>query len=259
MLFMGCIVLLIISIILFMIIKILNPYNILHLWNMIIFREAQAQNLYLSFNNVPSFHTPERSNVTWVKDFYTDIKNDFQQIKDEILSYNKEGIPMIELDEIQSTLGEKASGWKPIWIKLLNRWFNKDVSPTLYSIANKYPQLILLHISVLNPGTYLQPHYGPSKGAWRLHIGVDIPEGNCFLNLCGNNIRWIEGCGFMWDDTLLHYAVNNTKHKRIIIFADIPRVFDSKIKTTINLLFYSLVQYTTHIKKIQQKIDNNTK
>ena len=32
-------------------------------------------------------------------------------------------------------------------------------------------------VSILNPGTQVRPHFGPTNARVRLHLGIDVPEG----------------------------------------------------------------------------------
>lgn len=243
----------------FIIIRYSSPYIILNIWNFVINDEVKTQNIKYSTNGIPSFHFPSEQEHSWAKNFYQDLKDNYVDIKSEILDLNNNGYQgpaMIDMDHIQGNyFGNEAAGWKPMWIKLLGSYSNiTNRLPTLYNIAKKYPNLMILHCSVMEPNTILKMHYGISQGLWRLHFGIDIPDGNTGLNLCGNTIKWAEGEGFMWDDTLLHAAWNLTNNKRLIIFADIPREFKSTWKTKLNIYIHHLIEYCKHTQTLQHKI-----
>lgn len=242
--------------------KNVHSFVLYNIWNKYLATEADLQNKIFEESGLESYHLPHKNDHPWANTFYQELELNFLDIQTEILELLKEydGLPMIELDDVQKSLGKDAYGWKPLWIKFLDQWSDiTDNLPTLTRIAKKYPDLLLLHASVMEPNTFLQPHYGISKGVWRLHFGIKIPEGNVRLNLCGKLIAWQNGKGFIWDDTLPHADWNYSSEKRIIIFADIPRHFKSNLKTRLNIWLHKMLKYCSHVKNIQYKIGNSKK
>ena len=89
-----------------------------------------------------------------------------------------------------------------------------------------------IHISTWKPGAVVKPHIGPFKGVISLHIGLVIPEGDCWLSLDNKKYYWEEGSVFCFDDTYWHYGENNTEKDRVILFVNLER----KMKTQGNQL-----------------------
>ena len=69
---------------------------------------------------------------------------------------------------------------------------------------------------------------GPFKGVIRLHIGLHIPPGNCWLSLDGNKHYWKESEVFAFDDTYLHYGANKTEEDRVILYVDLERKMNTE-------------------------------
>ena len=73
-------------------------------------------------------------------------------------------------------------------------------------------------VSVLEPGTVIEKHCGPSNVRHRLHFALQIPKKNgdgkdCLdtipsLIVAGEKITWAEGKAFVFDDSLVHSACN---------------------------------------------------
>tara|TARA_B100000424_G_scaffold241914_1_gene210402 strand:+ start:1533 stop:2105 length:573 start_codon:yes stop_codon:yes gene_type:complete len=80
-----------------------------------------------------------------------------------------------------------------------------------------------VHISTWKPGAVVKPHVGPFKGVIRLHIGLVVPEGDCWLSLDNKKYYWKEGNVFCFDDTYLHHGKNNTKEDRVVLFVNLER------------------------------------
>jgi aspartyl/asparaginyl beta-hydroxylase (cupin superfamily) len=55
-------------------------------------------------------------------------------------------------------------------------------------------------------------------------LGLIVPEpGLSKLTVNGVDRHWIEGEGFLWDDTFLHEAENLGQSPRVVLFLDIDR------------------------------------
>ena len=172
---------------------------------------------------------------------------------------NKSGYTRFTKSENDKTQGTKFNDdgkkWRPIWIKFLNIYAGTaDRIPTLKKIVQEMgDDVILLHISMFFPGTNLTPHYGITMGNIRYHWGLFIPSGDLGLRIENSIYRWKTGEGIQFDDTHLHSAWNNTNQIRLVIFADIPRRMNP-LMNYINRQIINLVEYTSHIKSIQERM-----
>ena len=64
-------------------------------------------------------------------------------------------------------------------------------------------------VSVLHPGTVIDPHCGPSNVRHRLHFPLHVPEGKegtkePFLCVARERATWKEGQCFVFDDSIVH-------------------------------------------------------
>lgn len=112
-------------------------------------------------------------------------------------------------------------------------------------------QLFTAFFSILEPGKQIEPHYGPFKGVLRYHLGIDIPNGDCFINVNNEKYKWKNGEGVLFDETHQHYAQNNTKERRIILFIDVIRPLstnttNSKYISNANKFICDLIKIAPH-------------
>lgn len=75
-------------------------------------------------------------------------------------------------------------------------------------------------LSILQPGTHVVPHCGPSNARLRVHLGIDIPA-DVFIRVKDNKIIWKEGCCFVFDDSFEHEIWHRGCTSRIILLFDI--------------------------------------
>ena len=65
-------------------------------------------------------------------------------------------------------------------------------------------------------------------------------------------LEWTPGQGFVWDDTQLHAAWNETQESRVVLFVDLIRPnLPWYVRWTSSLAFFAL-ERTKHIRDMQQ-------
>ena len=74
--------------------------------------------------------------------------------------------------------------------------------------------------SRLMPKTKISPHTGYKGKFLRAHLGLEIPEGDCHLQVCDEKRKWNQGNMLIFDDKLLHSAWNLTDKERIVLLID---------------------------------------
>lgn len=58
-------------------------------------------------------------------------------------------------------------------------------------------------LSILDPGTHLRPHCGPSNNRLTVHLGLVVPPG-CSITVGGDTRGWTEGEAIVFDDSFEH-------------------------------------------------------
>jgi len=85
----------------------------------------------------------------------------------------------------------------------------------------KNPWIHTMGFSVLGPGTEIEWHSGYAGDVWRLHFGLDCPEGDLALQVGDETRTWKNGEFLMFNDQERHRAWNRTDEDRVILLVDI--------------------------------------
>ena len=169
------------------------------------------------------------------------------------------GFPMKDIDSIQKQIFKNQTGWCPIWVKFIGKEAGTAKHlPTLTNIVRSMgDEILLLHISIFWPPTDLPSHVGISKGVYRYHYGLSIPDndsnGTTGMIINNTNFKWTQGKGVIWDDTLQHSSWNKTSKPRMVIFADLQRRLPLSLHRD-NIEIYRLIQQSKNVKSIQKKL-----
>ena len=88
----------------------------------------------------------------------------------------------------------------------------------------------LAYFSMLEPGTRIAPHTGPTNMRLRCHFGIDVPEG-CGLRVGGIERTWEERRCLVFDDSFRHEAWNDGNRPRIALVVDLrhPDLADDEV------------------------------
>jgi aspartate beta-hydroxylase len=77
-------------------------------------------------------------------------------------------------------------------------------------------------LSILQPGVELPVHHGASSAHVTIHLGIDVPEGNCVLQVIGEERTWKTGEAFAFMDSFAHNSWNYTDRPRVILVVQAP-------------------------------------
>jgi aspartyl/asparaginyl beta-hydroxylase (cupin superfamily) len=162
------------------------------------------------------------------KAFYTDrfdiveeLEANYEKIKEDFFN--------VVTEDLYSKWPEKFlynEGWNVFGLRFMQNDLKEahELCPFISSMIRKYDSLIATAgFSILNAGTIIYPHQGYSDKLLRCHLGIEVPEGDCFLMVDSIKHQWKEGNAFVFDDTFEHQAWNSTKKRRIIMLLDLDR------------------------------------
>lgn len=150
-------------------------------------------------------------------------------------------------------------GWNTFPIRMFGKNIkgNMDMCPVLSKILDECKdQVPTAFLSVMEPGKYLDPHYGPFKGVLRYHLGLVIPppeSGECYISVDNIKYTWKEGEGTLFDETYEHYVHNDTPYHRIILFLDVKRPFKTSFMKSINDFLLYLMEISPHNQKVVKR------
>jgi tetratricopeptide (TPR) repeat protein len=93
------------------------------------------------------------------------------------------------------------------------RWI-LDNHRTLTSYAGS------MYLSVLDPGTRVAAHQGPTNIRLRCHLGLEVPDG-CGMRVGGVASGWKEGQCVVFDDSFSHEVWNDGDRRRVVLVVDL--------------------------------------
>jgi beta-hydroxylase len=136
------------------------------------------------------------------------------------------------------------------WSKFYLTWYGythasaQKLCPKTVEILEKIPSVNGAMFSLLPPGSQLTRHLDPVACSLRYHLGLRTPNADsCFINVDGNQYSWRDGEAFMFDETYLHYAKNNSDTHRVILMCDIERPLHI-IGRVVNFLYKGITRLT---------------
>lgn len=112
-------------------------------------------------------------------------------------------------------------GWTilPIRFKGMEIKEIQDACPFTTSAVNTIPNIVNAGFSILQSGTVIYPHTGYTEEVLRVHLGLVCPRG-AWIKVGDEKSEWQEGKVFVFDDTILHEAQNNSDTPRVILLLD---------------------------------------
>lgn len=254
-----------------------EPYIGSVVWNYEIedFRNEQNKFYHLS-NPADTPHPTIRLLHDRLRENHDQIKNEVQQL----LLTGYKGFSISKIDAVQSSLADGRDQWTAIWVKYFQSYAGTArFLPTLTNIVHEIEDDVLqLYVSILWPGASLRPHIGTSMGVLRYHYGLEMPTSNDHYNMTfdetpmsASNItdhiqqtslppqnitqvyQWSEREGIIFDDTLSHAVCNFAPEPRIVILADVYRIFDHPFWTKLNKRVHQYAGKMEHMIDIQER------
>jgi aspartyl/asparaginyl beta-hydroxylase (cupin superfamily) len=137
------------------------------------------------------------------------LESDWQSICDEYL-----GLPQDSFDPWvqQSMHGE---GWSVYALAALGKLFPnaRKRCPHTADVLARIPGISLAGFSRMAPHSHIRPHVGWAVNAYRVHLGLVVPDG-CRLRVADETRPWKEGECLIFDDTVEHEAWNESDQVR---------------------------------------------
>ncbi|XP_065226615.1 aspartyl/asparaginyl beta-hydroxylase isoform X2 [Planococcus citri] len=86
--------------------------------------------------------------------------------------------------------------------------------------------------SIMEPGTHVWPHCGPTNCRLRAHLGLIVPK-NVTIRVAEETRSWREGEVLLFDDSFEHEIWHNGTSSRLILIVDVwhPNLSEDKRKT----------------------------
>lgn len=169
----------------------------------------------------PPFY--EKDQLPWIEI----LENNWKTMRDELVRLAEGEPDRLKPYFINKTMSFPPKHWKTMglfyWKYKIHR--NCKKCPETIKVIKSIPNITSFSMSVLEPGSNINPHQGDTDAVIRCHVGLivdgDLPELGFQV---GSEIRaWEEGKALPFCDAITHTAWNHTNQRRVVIILDVMR------------------------------------
>lgn len=160
---------------------------------------------------------------TTYQNFFRKLEKNWKTIRDEglaALKYKKG-----YLDEAESL--RRTGDWKQFEIFARGRKSAKNCqhTPVTCRLIEEFPAASgcrrgQTKFSVMEPGTHVWAHCGPTNSRLRAHLGLVVPP-KVFIRVADQIRSWEEGKFIIFDDSFEHEVWHNGTEQRLVLIVDI--------------------------------------
>ena len=180
------------------------------------------------------------------------IRENWETIRDEAIQLYKS--KAFELTKKPGSAASYDIGFRTFfkygWSKYYLNWYGythesaKRSCPKTLEILKSIPSVNGALFSLLPAGSQLTRHLDPAACSLRYHLGLATPNSDkAFINVDGKSHSWRDGKGFLFDETYIHYAKNNSDDFRLILMCEVERPM-YLISGVINFFYKILIRLT---------------
>ena len=124
--------------------------------------------------------------------------------------------------------------------------------PLLSSICLQIPSVRLAMLSMMEEGTEIPSHCGFFKSVLRVHLTMltdeSDPHQKRFIEVGGERHSWKEGELVAFDDTYPHRVSNQVKGRRVVLFLDVERPYQSPVAAWIGKAILTVMRASPSVK-----------
>jgi beta-hydroxylase len=125
--------------------------------------------------------------------------------------------------DVFNPAGPEIRGWRSVNFQTYRWLFHRArrAFPTTLRLLDAVPGLSSAFINVLDPQAAIPAHQGDSNAIVRFHLGLDVPSGDCAVQVgdetraCGN------GALLAFCDAHPHASWNRTAERRVVLVFDV--------------------------------------
>uniref|UniRef100_H3CMI4 Un-named hu7910 n=1 Tax=Tetraodon nigroviridis TaxID=99883 RepID=H3CMI4_TETNG len=166
--------------------------------------------------------TPKETGYT---DLVKALERNWKSIRDEALAVmdQKSGLFIPE----EENLREKGEwGQYTLWQQGKKLPSSCQSVPKTCSLLERFPEATgckrgQIKFSVMQPGTHVWPHTGPTNCRLRMHLGLVIPPHGCRIRCTEQTREWQEGKVLIFDDSFEHEVWQEADSYRLIFIVDV--------------------------------------
>ncbi|XP_054620889.1 aspartyl/asparaginyl beta-hydroxylase isoform X1 [Dunckerocampus dactyliophorus] len=166
--------------------------------------------------------TPSETGYT---DLVKSLERNWKTIRDEALAMMDRNTGMFVPEE--ENLREKGEwGQYTLWQQGRKAGDSCQAVPKTCSLLERFPEATgckrgQIKFSVMQPGTHVWPHTGPTNCRLRMHLGLVIPKHGCRIRCTDQTREWEEGKVLIFDDSFEHEVWQEADTYRLIFIVDV--------------------------------------
>lgn len=138
---------------------------------------------------------------------------------------------------------------------------NCERAPILTSILRQIPSVRLAMLSMMEEGAEIPLHCGFFKSVLRVHLCLWTDEEDNsmkrYIEVGGEKYSWKEGELVAFDDTYPHRVYNKVKGRRVVLFLDIDRPYQTSLASFIGKALLYIMKASPSVKAhaaLQEKV-----
>lgn len=166
--------------------------------------------------------TPKETGYT---DLVRMLERNWRTIRDEALDVMDQNTGLFVPEE--ENLREKGEwGQYTLWQQGRKVGTSCQRVPKTCSLLDRFPEATgckrgQIKFSVMQPGTHVWPHTGPTNCRLRIHLGLVIPAQGCRIRCTNHTREWEEGKVLIFDDSFEHEVWQDADSHRLIFIVDV--------------------------------------
>ncbi|XP_041816914.1 aspartyl/asparaginyl beta-hydroxylase isoform X1 [Chelmon rostratus] len=153
------------------------------------------------------------------------LERNWRTIRDEALAVMDQNTRSFVPEE--ENLREKGEwGQYTLWQQGKKAGNSCQGVPKTCSLLERFPEATgckrgQIKFSVMQPGTHVWPHTGPTNCRLRMHLGLVIPKQGCRIRCTNQTREWEEGKVLIFDDSFEHEVWQDADSYRLIFIVDV--------------------------------------
>ncbi|XP_037135141.1 aspartyl/asparaginyl beta-hydroxylase isoform X3 [Syngnathus acus] len=176
-------------------------------------------------------------NETGYTDLVKALEKNWKMIRDEAMAMMDQNTGQFVPEE--ENLREKGEwGQYTLWQQGKKSGTSCQAVPKTCSLLERFPEATAckrgqIKFSVMQPGTHVWPHTGPTNCRLRMHLGLVIPKQGCTIRCTDQTREWEEGKVLIFDDSFEHEVWQDADTFRLIFIVDVwhPQLTASQRQT----------------------------
>nr|CAD7586508.1 unnamed protein product [Timema genevievae] len=208
-----------------------------------VYEQGVKEELFLSKYQRSLYNVKRLTAQPWWEPEQTNYSEYFKVIQDNWQVIRAEGMAALEekhilfQDEAENL--KEIGNWKQLELYVRGRRMDSSCAkvPQTCKLVANFPAARdcrrgQVKFSVMEPGTHIWPHCGPTNCRLRAHLGLVVPS-NTYIRVAEETRTWEEGKILIFDDSFEHEVWHNGSTMRLVLIIDVwhPELTDQEKKS----------------------------